>query len=122
MNDAEVSKKLTWVIGLLTANLLAMGTVAVAIVFGLLPKVERAVQKAEQVGVATEKVQQRLQSFADEVQPVIAASAGKAIDTIKKFDADTVSKKATDAASNIIDAAEQRAKRLFDPRGGPKKD
>lgn len=107
MNDSESSKKLTWVICLLAANLLVVVAGAGAMVFGLLPKIERAVQTAE-------RVEARFQSFADEVQPVVTTGAGKAIETIKKIDADKLSKTATEKTNTLLDAAGERAKRLLE--------
>src|SRR5687767_5921411 len=107
MSDSEASKKLTWMICLMTANLIGMATLACAVVFGLLPKVERAVQ-------TTERVEARFQSFADEVQPVVTAGAGKAIETIKKIDAESLSETATEKADALMDAAAERAKRFLE--------
>jgi hypothetical protein len=107
MNDSDLSKKLTWMIALLAANLLVTVAVACAMVFGLLPKIERAVQ-------TTERVEARFQSFADEVQPVVTAGAGKAIETIKKMDADRLSDTATEKTDTLIDAAAERAKRFLE--------
>ena len=87
MNDTESSRKLTWVIWLLGANLIVMAIAASAMVFGLLPKIECAIQ-------TTERVEARFQAFADEVQPVLTAGAGKAIETITKMDADKLSETA----------------------------
>jgi hypothetical protein len=107
MNDPEVSKKLTWMIGLLTANLLAIVGVGGAMVLGLLPKVERAVQ-------TTERVEARLQTFADKVQPVLTAGAGKATEAIKKIDAEKLSQTATEKTNALMDAAAERAKRFLE--------
>ncbi len=107
MTDAESSRKLNWVIWLLAANLLVMVLGAAALVFGLLPKIERAIE-------ATERVETRFQSFADEVQPVLTAGAGKAIETIKKMDADKLSETATEKTDSLMDAAADRAKRFLD--------
>lgn len=107
VSDTESAKRLNWVIVLLTANLIAMLAIAFGLVFRLLPKVERAVQ-------TTERVEARFQLFADEVQPVVAAGANKAIETIKKVDADQISENATKKANTIIDAATDRAKRLLE--------
>ena len=108
MNDSQVSKKLNWMICLLSANLLAMVAGVCALVFGLLPKVERAVQ-------TTERVEARLQSFANDVQPVVAAGAGKAVETITNMDTDKMSKSATEGTNKVIDAAAEGAKRFLDP-------
>lgn len=107
MDHPELSKKLTWIVGLLAANLLVMVAVAGALLFGLLPKVERAVQTAE-------RVEDRFQSFADEVQPVLTAGAGKAIETIEKIDADRLSKTATEKTDQLIDSAAEKARRFLD--------
>lgn len=107
MNDTESIKKLTWIIYLLAANLVAMAIVAGALVFGLLPKVERAVQTSE-------RVEARFQSFANEVQPVVTAGAGKAIETIQKVDAERLSKTATEKADSLLDTAAERAKRFIE--------
>jgi len=84
-----------------------MIAVAGAMVFGLLPKIERAVQTVE-------RVEARFQSFADDVQPVVTAGAGKAIETIKKMDADRLSETATEKTNTLMDAAAERAKRFLD--------
>ena len=107
MDNLELTKRLTWMICLLMANLLVMVVVALAMVFGLLPKIERAVQ-------TTERVEARFQSFADEVQPVVTAGAGKAIETIKKMDGDRLSETATEKTDSLIDAAAERAKRFLE--------
>ena len=107
MNDTESSRKLTWVIWLLAANLIVMAIAAGAMVFGLLPKIERAIQ-------TTDRVEARFQAFADEVQPVLTAGAGKAIETITKMDADKLSETATEKTDSLLDAAADRAKRLLD--------
>ncbi len=107
MTDTESSKKLTWLIWLLATNVLVMVIGAGAIVFGLLPKIERAIE-------ATERVETRFQSFADEVQPVLTSAAGKAIESIKKIDADRLSETATEKADSLLDAAAAKAKRFLD--------
>ena len=107
MPDIEQSRKLTWIIYLLAANLLAMVVGAGAIVFSILPKIERAVE-------TTERVEARFQAFADEVQPVLTAGAGKAIETITKMDADKLSETATEKTDSLMDAAAERAKRFLD--------
>jgi hypothetical protein len=107
MNDTDLSKKLTWMIVLLAANLLVTVAAVCAIALGLLPKLERAVQ-------TTERVEARFQSFADEVQPVVTAGAGKAIETIEKMDADRLSETATEKTDTLIDAASERAKRFLE--------
>lgn len=107
MDHPDLSKKLSWIVGLLAANLLAMTAVACAMLFGFLQKVERAVQ-------TTERVEARFQSFADEVQPVITTGAGKAVETIQKIDAQKLSETATEKADTLIDAAAEKAKRYLE--------
>lgn len=105
--DEQASRKLTWLIWVSAANLVAVIVGAAALLFGLLPKLERTVQ-------ATERVEARFQRFADEVQPVFSASAGKAIETIEKIDADRLSKTATEKADKLMDTAAERAKRFIE--------
>lgn len=107
MNDSDLGKKFNWMIALLAANLLATIALGSALAFGLLPKIERAVS-------TTERVEARFQSFADEVQPVVAAGAGKAIESIKKMDADRLSETATEKTDALIDAAAERARRFLE--------
>lgn len=107
MDNPDVSKKMTWMVYLLTANLLVMAAITGAMWFGLLPKIERAVK-------TTERVEARFQSFADEVQPVVTAGAGKAIETIKKMDAERLSDTATEKADALLDAAAERTKRFLE--------
>ncbi|TWT84406.1 hypothetical protein CA13_58840 [Planctomycetes bacterium CA13] len=107
MNDTEASKKLTRIVWLLSANLVMLTIGAAALMVGLLPKVERAVE-------ATERVEERFQSFADEVQPVLSSGAGKAIETIQKMDAERLSETATDKTDILIEAASERAKRYLE--------
>lgn len=106
MSDSD-RRQLTWLVWLSLGNLLVLLGGAAAIVWGLLPKVERAVE-------ATERVEARFQSFADEVQPVVTAGAGKAIETIQKIDSDRISKTATEKADSVLDAAAERAKRFLE--------
>lgn len=107
MTDTESSRKLTCVIWLLAANLIVMTIAAGAMVFGLLPKIERAIE-------TTERVEERFQAFADEVQPVLTAGAGKAIETITKMDAEKLSETATEKTDSLMDTAAERAKRFLD--------
>ncbi|MBL8828203.1 MAG: hypothetical protein JNM18_14580 [Planctomycetaceae bacterium] len=107
MEDSETLKKLTWIANLQIANLVVMFVLAAALLFGLLPKIERAVQ-------TTERVELRFQAFADEVQPVVTAGAVKAIESIRKMDADQLSEKATQKTNALIDAATDRAKRFLE--------
>ena len=107
IRDSDHSKQLTYILFLLATNVVAMVVVAGALIFGLLPKIERAIQ-------AVERVEDRFQSFADEVQPVVTAGAGKAIETIQKMDATKLSETATEKTDTILEAAGERAKRFLD--------
>ena len=107
MNDSTTNKDLLGIKRILLANLVIMVGGVVGLVFGLLPKLERTTQVAE-------KLEARFQDFADEVQPVVNAGAGKAVESIKKMDADRLSKTATDKTDDLIDAASERAKRYFE--------
>jgi len=107
MTDTESARKLNWVIWLLAANLIVMAVAAAAMVFGLLPKIERAIE-------TTERVEARFQAFADEVQPVLSTGAGKAIETISKMDAKKLSETATEQTDSLMEAATERAKRFLD--------
>jgi ABC-type tungstate transport system permease subunit len=106
MENLETSKKLDRITYLLAANLLVMAIGAGGLVIGLLPKLERVTH-------TTERVEQRFQAFADEVQPVVSAGAGKAIESIKKIDADLLSKTATERSDELIRAASEKAKRYL---------
>ena len=106
MDNPETTQKLDRIAYLLVANLIVMAIGAGGLVIGLLPKLER-------VAHTTERVEQRFQSFADEVQPVLSAGAGKAIESIQKIDADRLSKAATERSDELIGAAAERAKRYL---------
>ena len=106
MPSTTDSTKLTWIVWLLVGNLLVMATLAITLVVGLLPKVERAVQ-------TTERVEARFQGFANEVQPVVAAGSGKAVEAIKNMDAEQLSESATEKTNELMDAAAERAKRFL---------
>lgn len=106
MNDPETTKKLDRIANLLIANLVVMAVAGGGLVLGLLPKLGR-------VADTTERVEQRFQEFADEVQPVVSAGAGKAIESIRKIDAERLSKSATEHSDEIIGEAAERAKRYL---------
>jgi uncharacterized protein YoxC len=72
MDSPETAKKLDRIANLLIANLILMAIAAAALIVGLLPKLERISRSSERVAKGTERVDQRFQSFADEVQPVIS--------------------------------------------------
>jgi ATP-dependent protease HslVU (ClpYQ) peptidase subunit len=98
---------MTLLVWLSAANFVAILAGSAAIIFGLLPKLERTVQ-------TTERVEARFQKFADEVQPVLTAGAGKAVEAIQKIDANRLSKTATEKTDKLLDAAAERAKRFID--------
>jgi archaellum component FlaC len=102
MDNPETTKKLDRIANLLVANLLVMLIGAAALIVGLLPKLERISRSGERVAKSTERVDQRFNSFADDVQPVVSAGADVAIDSINKIKSD-----------EIIDAASDKAKRLL---------
>lgn len=96
-------RRLVW-LGI--ANLIVMAVLAAALVFLMLPKLERAV-------ATTERVEARFQAFADDVQPVVAAGAGKSIETIQKMDADQLAETATESSDTTIRELGERAKRFL---------
>ncbi len=106
MNDLETGKKLDRITFLLAANLMVIALTALGLLFGLLPKLER-------VTASTERVEARFQEFADEVQPVVSAGAGKAIESIKKMDAEKLSETATSKSDELMKAAAEKAKRYL---------
>ncbi|QDT04892.1 hypothetical protein K227x_32890 [Rubripirellula lacrimiformis] len=98
---------LTRLVWLATANLVAMTVLAIALVVGLLPKIERAV-------AVSERTEARFDEFADSVQPVLSASAGVAIDGIKAMDVERLSEQFDEHSDTLLDAAAQRAKRYLE--------
>ena len=80
---------------------------AIGLVGGLLPQMIRLTK-------TTERVEQRFQDFADEIQPVVSASARKAIETITKMVAERLSETATESSDQLIRSAGERAKQLLD--------
>lgn len=106
MNNEATSQILSWVVRLLAANLFAMVAATCTMLFGLLPKIERGIQ-------TTERVEARFQEFADEVQPVVGVTADKAIETVKKMDADQLSRTATDKTDALLETAAERTKRFL---------
>ena len=97
-------KAIKW---LLAANLVVILGGVLGLVFGLLPKLDRTIKVAE-------SVEARFQDFADEVQPVVSAGAGKAIDTIQQMDAERLSETATEKADSLLGDAADRAKRFLE--------
>jgi len=101
---------------LLVAIIVGITTIGFMCFWAFMAKVERVVQ-------TTERIEARFQSFANEVQPVVSASAGKAIEAIQKVDADKLSETVTEKTDNLINSASDRAKRKisdkesFMPRG-----
>jgi methyl-accepting chemotaxis protein len=113
MDHPETAKKLDRIAHLLIANLIFMAIAAAALIVGLLPKLERVAKGTERVARSTERVDHRFQSFADEVEPVVSATADMAKQSIDQIDTDRISKSATDKSDELIDAATDKAKRLL---------
>ena len=109
MSEPDIAKKLDRISLLLTLNLICMLLAAGGLIGGLLPAMLR-------IGKTTERVEQRFQEFANEVQPVVASGAGKAIETIMKVDADRLSDTATESSDALIKAAGDRAKRYLEEK------
>lgn len=109
MSESEIAKKLDRVSLLLTLNLVCMLVAAGGLLGGLLPMLLK-------IGNTTERVEKRFQEFANEVQPVVATGAGKAIETLKKVDADRLSETATESSDVLIKAAAERAKRYLEEK------
>ena len=103
----ELSRKLDRISLLLTLNLAAFVLTALLVVGGLLPILLK-------VSRTTVRVEQRFQDFADEVQPVVSAGAGKAIETITGIDAGRLSDTATESSDQLIRSAGERAKRYLE--------
>ncbi|MES2789610.1 MAG: hypothetical protein V4719_08315 [Planctomycetota bacterium] len=106
-SESSSSRKLTVIIYLLAANVVVVAITAGVVGIGLLSKLERAVK-------ATERIEARFHDFADAVQPVVSAGAGKAVEAIKKMDADKLSATATEKTNSLINSAAEKAKRFLD--------
>lgn len=98
-----MESKLRQIVWLLSANLAVTLVFVAVVVLGLMPKAQRALD-------ATERVEARFQSFADDVQPVIKSGAGKAVDAIEGMDTKGLSER----ANEVVDAAAERAKRALE--------
>lgn len=109
MSEPEIARKLDRISLLLTLNLVCMLLAAAGLVGGLLPIMLK-------IRKSTERVEQRFQEFANEVQPVVASGAGKAIEAIKKVDADRLSETATESSNEVIKAVGERAKRYLEDK------
>jgi hypothetical protein len=106
MEDFGNSKKLDRISFLLAANLMVMALGLIGLIVGLLPKLERVTE-------STERVEARFQEFADEVQPVVSAGAGKAVEAIKQIDAGRLSRTVTERSDELLDAAAEKARRFL---------
>lgn len=113
MNDYETGKKLDRITYLLAANLIIMTVCAVGLIIGLLPKLERVTVSAESVTASTERMEARVQEFVDEVQPVVSASAGMALESIMNMDTERLSQTVSDRSDELINAAAEEAMRYF---------
>jgi hypothetical protein len=109
MENDEIHRKLDRISFLLTANLFVMAICGVGLVAGLLPKLGRLTE-------ATERVEKRFQSFADDVQPVVSAGAGKVVDSIRQIDSERLSNTATESTDELIKAAGEKAKRYLEKK------
>ena len=119
MNDNEIIKKMEQLAFLVKMLIICFIVGILAIVGGLLPLILK-------VSNTTERVEQRFQDFADVVQPVVAAGAGKAVETISQMDAERLSNTATESSDEVIRAAGERTKRFLErnnnPSGKPESD
>lgn len=111
INNTDLATGIQRLVWLAAANLGVMLVLLIALVVLLVPKLERAVS-------TTERVEARFQSFADDVQPVVGAGAGKAIEAIQQMDAKRLSETATESSNETIRALGERAKQFLD-RGNP---
>ena len=109
MENDETHRKLDRISFLLAANLIVMVICGVGLVAGLLPKLGRLTE-------ATERVEKRFQSFADDVQPVVSAGAGKMVDSIRQIDSERLSNTATESTDELIKAAGEKAKRYLEKK------
>lgn len=105
-NDVDIAIGIRRLVWLAIANLIVMVVLTAALVFLMIPRLERAV-------ATTERVEARFQSFADDLQPVLAAGAGKSIEAIQKMDADQLAETATESSDATIRELGQRAKRFL---------
>jgi hypothetical protein len=96
-------RRLNHIVWLLAANLALTSVFLAVLALGFLPKAQRALD-------ATERVEARFQSFADDVQPVLKAGSGKAVEAIEGMDSVGLSEK----ANEVVDAAADRAKRALE--------
>jgi len=102
MSDLELSR----ISAKLSIILICAAIAALFVVIGvagIAPKINSVLQKVE-------NIEDRFQEFADEVQPVVAAGAGKAIETIKKVDAQQLSETTTEKTDEIIEEAGSKIK------------
>ena len=109
MSDQKTTEKLDQIARLLKLNLVIMILGSVGLIAGLLPQIIKVSNSAE-------RIEQRFQQFADEVEPVVTAGAGKAIETITKIDADQLSETATESSDQWIKAAGEKAKRYLESK------
>lgn len=108
MNGCECkgSKALIALVVLGVLQLVVIVILGAVLIGTAMPKLERGVQVAE-------RVEGRFNGFADKVEPVITAGAGKAIDAIKGMDAGKISGAATEGVTETLEAGKERAKRFF---------
>jgi len=99
MNDKITHKKLNNISWLLALNAALTALLAGTIVFYIVPKVNG--------------VEERFHSFADEVEPVIKSSAGKANDFLEGMDTEAIGDDAEERARDILDAAAEKAEKIL---------
>ncbi len=110
MNEKATSRKLNLIAWLLVLNMLVMSLGAIVLVVGLLPKLER-------IAVSSERVEQRFQSFADDVQPVVSAGSSKAIDAIDRIDVDRLTDTANEQSDELLKKLSEKAMRMLEDQG-----
>ena len=103
----RTAKLLGILIGVVVIQTVAILILGAVLILGLLPKAERGVQVAE-------RTEARFQAFADEVQPVFKAGAGKAVEALRSMDAGEIGTKATQGVNKTLDAAAERVKRALE--------
>lgn len=83
-----------------------------SVVFGIyglqiLRRTDRAIGVAARMASTLERMETRFHEFADETLPVVGAGAEKAVESLKKLDADAISEKATDRIGRFLDKDRQ---------------
>ena len=95
LNNSLTEKQLGQIALLLKLNLIVMIAAALGLVAGIVPQI---IKLTNTVG----RIEERFQEFADELQPVASAGAGKAVETITNMDAERISETATERAMRFL--------------------